>query len=189
MSRRKEKQRQRKRRRQECKPRAGVARSRREPAARASVDLRVRHPELAHPPVYVDARGVRVADPFDCLGLDPEAPVTQETVQAAFRAAIAATPPESNAQRAIQLVEARDRLLQPKQALTRILGDLRVPNAEHFVPGHERKPAPGAPRRAALKPDWSARSRLVAIMTLYALLEAELADGSEPGAQTGMLFE
>jgi len=105
----------------------------------------------------------------------------------AFRAALADAPPERNAERARQLVEARDLLLDPRQVLVRTLGDLRVPRAEHFVPGHERRPAPEAPRETAPAPSWSARSRLVAIMTLYALLEDEL-EGGGAGAQTGSLF-
>jgi hypothetical protein len=70
-----------------------------------------------------------------------------------------------------------------------LLGDLRVPNAKSFVPGHERRAVPSAPREVAAKPDWSARSRLVAIMTLYALLEAELEGERASGPQTGLLFE
>jgi len=130
---------------------------------------------------------MRVADPFTTLGLDPRAPVTPESVQSAFRAAIAATPPEQHAERTRELVEARDLLLQPKQVLTRILGDLRAPNAKHFVPGHVPQPAPKA--RHTVKTDWSARSRLVAILTLYTLLEAELEGESASGPQTGLLFE
>lgn len=191
MSRQKQKQ-LRRQRRKERKRRAIEARRMREPAAptgSGSVDLGVRHPELAHPPVWVDAKGMRVADPFAALGLDPEAPVTQESVQSAFRAAIAAAPPEQHAERTRELVEARDLLLQPKQILTRLLGDLRVPDAKHFVPGHVRLADAKAPRGAAVKTDWSARSRLVATMTLYALLEAELEGGAASEAQTGLLFE
>jgi len=189
VSQRKLKQRQRRQRRKERKRRVGAEQGRREPAAFGSVDLRVRRPELAHPPVWVGAGGMRLADPFIALGLDPAAPVTKETVKSAFRAALAAAPPEQHAERTRQLVEARDLLLQPKQVLTRLVGDLRVPNAKHFVPGHEPLPAPKARHGAAVKTDWSARSRLVAILTLYALLEAELEGGGASEAQTGLLFE
>jgi hypothetical protein len=130
---------------------------------------------------------MRIADPFTTLGLDPRAPFTPESVQTAFRAAIAATPPEQHAERTRELVEARDLLLQPKHALTRLLGDLRVPDAKHFVPGHVPQQAPGAAPAPIAKTGWSARSRLVAILTLYALLEAELE--SPGGPETGLLFE
>lgn len=169
------------------KDRRGPARRVRGPAeGPREIDLVVRHPELAHPPIHVDAWGTRIPDPYGCLRLDPAAPVTEASVQAAFRAALAETPPEQDPERARECVEARDRLLAPAQALTRALGDLRVPRAEAFVPGHTLQSTP-SPRLASTPPAWSSRSRLVAILTLYALLEDELEKDGSPS--TGKPFE
>lgn len=152
------------------------------------VDLRVRHPELARPPVYLDSAGERIADPYACLGLESEPPPTPEAVQAAFRAALAGTSPESEPERARALVQARKFLLEPDEVVGRTLGDLRVPDARHFVPGYESREIPGAPRSEPAAVDWSSRSRLVVLMTLYALLEEELEEDAE-SRRSGLLFE
>lgn len=171
------------------KDRRGPARRSRGPAeVPHEIDLVVRHPELAHAPVHIDAFGMRVPDPYASLGLDPATPASAAAVQAAFRAALTATPPEKDPQRARECIEARDRLLAPAQALTRVLGDLRVPRAEAFVPGHGA-PSPTPPRGSQTSPGWSSRSRLVAILTLYALLEDELETGGDPGPTSGKLFD
>lgn len=187
MKRRKEKQ-ERRRRRKERRPGAGARRTERPASALGPIDLGVLHPELAHPPVYVDDSGARMPEPLACLGLDPQAPATPAAVQSAFRTALAAAPPERDSERARALLQARDFLLEPRQVLARMLGDLRVPRAEHFVPGHEPRRAPSASRAAATATDWSARARLVAILTLYALLEDEI-EGGAPEAHRRTLFD
>lgn len=184
MSSRNQRQKQRKQQKRKSTRRSAP---RREPAL-DPIDLRVRHPELAHPPVYVDSGGARIADPFACLGLDPHVTPTRDAVQAAFQTALAATPPESDPQRARELREARDFLLDPGQALARTLGDLRVPNPEHFLPGYESRQVPARSPATAATSDWSSRTRLVAIMTLFALLAEEL-EGEAPRMETGTLFD
>lgn len=186
MSRRNQKQKQRKQQKRKKRQTARRSASRQETGL-DPLDLRVRHTELAHPPVYVDSSGARIADPFVCLGLDPQLAPTRDAVQAAFQAALAETPPESDPQRARELREARDFLLEPGEALTRTLGDLRVPNPEHFLPGYQSRKAPATTPTSTT--DWSSRTRLVAIMTLFALLAEELEGGAPPPMETGNLFD
>jgi hypothetical protein len=152
------------------------------------VDLRVRRPELARAPVYVDSAGRRIPDPFECLGLAAEPPPTSDAVQAAFRAALASTPPESDGQRARELVEARDFLLDPSRVQDRALGDLRVPDPTHFLPGYANRESPGS-RATAAPLDWTSRSRLVALAALFALLEDELEGGPGAAPRTPLLFD
>lgn len=185
-------------RRQEKERRRQEKRKRRQAARRArprgvddelGFDLRVRHVERARAPVFVDASGRRIADPYACLGLAPDPAPTPDEVLAAFRAALAATPPESDPERARELREARDFLLAPEQAPARLLGDLRVPDAAHFVPGYERRVHPDARApKSAGKPAWSSRTRLVALMTLYALLAEDL-EGVPPPRDPRSLFD
>lgn len=184
MSRRKQKQRPKaraKRKKQDRQPRR-----RQVPSSR--IDFVVPRPDLARSPIYVDGAGAPLGDPLARLGLSHDEANSKHAVQAAFRDALAKTPPEKDPEGARELVVARDLLLKPEYVLSRALGDLRVPDATQFVPGHERGEAPergsGRPR-----PDWSSRSRLVAIMTLYAILGDDLEGSRRGGASTGRLFD
>jgi len=187
MSRRKEKQKarqRRQRRKQDRSQRSGGAGGALH--ERLALDLRVRRPELARPPVYVDASGMRIPDPFERLGLDPATAPSADVVRASFREALERTSPEADADRARELLEARDLMVDPKRGLERALADLRVPNPEHFIPGYEapETPSPARPRHEPV--DWSARSRLIAIMTLHALLEDELESPGPSVKQPGL---
>ncbi len=168
MSQRKEKEKKRRRRRK--KNRAGQQRRPRTDA----IDLRVPQPELAHAPVWLDRSGARVEAAHETLGLS--ASPSPEAVQAAFRASLAETSPEDDPERARRLMQARNVLTEPSEVLTRALGDLRVPNAAHFVPNHVPRTVNSTEPAAAPteRPEWSSRSRLIVLLTLYALLENEL---------------
>lgn len=76
----KEQKRQRKRRERQAARRAQPRRTE-VPAA----DVRVTHPELAYPPVYVDRAGARIEDPYASLGLDPERDWTSDEIQSTLR--------------------------------------------------------------------------------------------------------
>lgn len=150
------------------------------------IDLRVPHVELTQPVVYMNAQGIRVPDPHAALGLDPDAAPSAEEVRNAFRHCLSAISPEQDPQRARELIEARDFLLDPGQELDRMLGDLRVPDPKHFLP----KYVPRA-QSASSKPvvGMSSRTRLVALMALYAILEQEIDGGGSGGARDGLLFD
>ncbi len=147
-------------------------------------DLSTPRPDLAHPPVFVDDAGTKAPDPYTLLGLDPDARVDPDRVQAAFRAAIAKTPPESDPSRARDLVEARRALLDPKLVMRRTLGDLRVPRVENFLPEHQSQTV--APPDDEPQIDWSSRSRLIAAASLFALLESEIENGETERATGGV---
>ncbi len=130
-------------------------------------------------PLFVDARGRKVPDPYQRLqveyrpgGVDPE------EVRQAYKRQLLAHPPERDPLAAVELREARDRLLDPERVLERELGILHVPDAEAWE-----------------LPDWrglpddpnvlSSDDRLMGQLVLYALLEEVLLE-EPPRTQRGL---
>jgi hypothetical protein len=126
--------------------------------------LSVPHPERCLPPVHVDDRGKVVDDPRTVLGLPP-GPLDEAQVRAAWRQALIAHPPEQDPEGARVAREARDRLVDPAQAIPRELGVLHVPDAKAW--GLESTEIPVAERL-------DAESRLVGQAVLYAMFEDAL---------------
>jgi len=124
--------------------------------------------ERCHPPAHVTPSLVRIRDPLEVLGLDPTRRASPDEVQAAFRASLAAHPPEREPEVARALIEARDRLARPERVLERELGVLYAPDAAHY--------GLAAAAASEPRPDLTlpSRPRLLASLVLYALLEAEL---------------
>ena len=119
-------------------------------------------PSHCHPPIHVTADRTVTADPFTVLGLPPGA--SPEAIQAAWRDAMLAYPPEQHPDKATALRQARDRLLDPERFIERELGVLHIPRPEAF--------GLSAPTTAPEKLD--ALGRLLGQAALYALVEEAL---------------
>ena len=125
-------------------------------------------PERLAAPVYVDAKGEVVPDPWALLGLSPGA-IDEATVRTAWLAATRASPPERDPDGARRAREARDRLVDPERWLERELGVLRAPDADAW--GLADTPPGAAGGRL------DAEGRLAAAAVLYALVEDAIEEG------------
>ncbi|MFT4626281.1 MAG: hypothetical protein ACI8PZ_004958 [Myxococcota bacterium] len=126
-----------------------------------------------HPGVFLWPDGRRGPTPHAVLGVAADA--TPEQVQAAFRAAIVAHPPEQDPEGASRAREARDILLEPEHAIRRSVGMVHVPDADAWsLPQPE-------PSELRLAP----RDRLLALAALYALAEAEVESAEPPRGRKG----
>lgn len=150
------------------------------------ISLDVQGSEFAHEPRFMSDSATRVSDPRTTLGLDSTCEHSSETVLAAFNAALAHTSPEAAPERARELLEARKRLLDPSEIMTRTLGDLRVPNPASFIPGFVPRPKLSSPKKATKHSDWNSRARMITLVTLFALLEDEI-DGGNDNSKNGKL--
>ena len=122
------------------------------------------------PPIYIDATGCRVPDPYATLGLDASQSSlpSVEEVRAACRQRLLEHPPEQNPETARALVAARDRLIDPERVIEREVGVLHVPGPEVWgLPAVSAIGDRGARRLDAL-------GRLMGQLVLYALVEDEL---------------
>jgi hypothetical protein len=125
-------------------------------------------PDRLLPPVFVDKTGAVVPDPWQILGLaagerDPE------VIRRAWRDQLVAHPPEAEPERARQIREARDRLIEPERVLERELGVLRAPDPSAWGLATE------LPALDADKLD--AEDRLAGQALLYTLVEDVLLEG------------
>lgn len=118
-------------------------------------------PERLRPEIYLDQMGRVVPDPFVVLGLAPGT-LDEESIRTAFRTKTIAHPPEIEPERALQIREARDRLLDPARLLERELLVLRPPDPAAW------------PLGADVSEKIDAQARLVGQVALYALLEDAL---------------
>lgn len=125
-------------------------------------------PERLRPPVYVDAQGHPIPDPFETLGI-PRGTTDESTIRAAFREETIAHPPEQEPERARQIREARDRLIEAPRFLEREALELRVPDPDAWQLGETPKPRVDT---------WA---RLMGQAALYALVEDALS--SEPATE------
>jgi len=120
-------------------------------------------PEGLTDPIFLAADGRVVPDPHAVLGLEPGT-LDVDAIQTAFREAIVAHPPEREPERAREIREARDRLVDPERFLERELLVVR----------------PLEPRTAggAEESRLDAEARLVGQAVLYALVEDALGQTS-----------
>ncbi len=112
--------------------------------------------------VHVTGDGRVVPDPWATLGL-PHGTLDEQAIQAAWRAALLAHPPESDPDGAERVRAARARLLDPGLAVERELGQLAVPDPDAWG-----LPDPDA--REGIRPE----ARLLALNVLYTLVEEAL---------------
>ena len=119
-------------------------------------------PTNTHPPVFVWPDGRRGPGPHAVLGLPEDA--TQAQVDAAFRAAMLAHPPEQEPDLARRIREAREVLRAPEHVLRRYAGRLRIPDADAWG----LAPPEAEPERL------SDQDRLLGLAALYALAEHEV---------------
>lgn len=153
--------------------------------------------ERCQAPIYLTPRMQPTADPLATLGLDPARRPTRAEIEAAYRTALAAHPPEREPEAARDILDARERLTRPSRILERELGVLYVPDPRRYDLPCEAPPKPkpepakrkASPAPAALAADEPegalapSRPRLLASLALYALVEDELEYGGlEHGA-------
>lgn len=143
--------------------------------------LDVPRPETTRPPVFLDAQGRMSADPLEVLGFEPGATPSRGEVSERARELLVETPPERDAARAREILEARARLNDASGAPERLWGELRVPDPKIVLPGVELSEANGAADQEAEcgEVEWPAQSRLAGLMALYALVEVEIERAAE----------
>lgn len=128
-------------------------------------------PRRCFPAIHVDLAGRVVDDPRATL--DVPVGADEDTIRAAWRAKLLDRPPERDPEGARRLLDARERLLDPKRILERELGVLHVPMPEAF----------GLPPTKSTTERLPAHDRLVGQLALYALLEAMELDAELDGRQ------
>jgi hypothetical protein len=135
--------------------------------------------ERCHDPLFIDARGHVVTDPFVQLGLDPAQGRDEETVRAAWAEQIKAHPPEQDPEGARRVRDARERLTNPASVFERTLGILHVPASRAWsLPDAAAVDADLA--ASPLTEAWlDAKTRLMGQAVLYALVEDLLGQGGE----------
>ncbi|QDV07347.1 hypothetical protein Poly30_28710 [Planctomycetes bacterium Poly30] len=175
-------------------PKLGRAKSKPQPSAppESRLSLAAQDTETSLPPVFAASDREVIYDPWARLGVEAAEARDAASIEAAFRKALTVTTPERDPEGARALMEARRFLLSPENALLREVGDLRVPNPESFIEGYTlsdpvrelvqgkgsraEEPAEAAETAVPAPPEveWSSHARLATLMTLLALVEAEI---------------
>lgn len=130
-------------------------------------------PERCAPPVYVNADGEVIPDPWALLGIAPG--VNQDAIRDAWANQTRLLNAESDPERARQLREARDRLSLPDRLLERMFGVLSPPS-----PTAWDLPTPAPVEQNPSPSMLDARTRLLAQSILYTLVEQVLSEPEPP---------